>query len=216
MRHIIPVADAALVRMRRAHPVAAVVEETAGQNGGRAPETDQPDDGVGGALGLHGLEQIAAEDRRMLAAMHLTPIGDLADVQSVLEQMGKGTHAEVDTAAPAAIATAIELGPDALPIKLRDQSPHGAKLQIPGEDGAHRLRLLKHHDELLVDAAIAERHGSADPEALALGAAILSRTRSPITSRSNWAKESSTFSVSRPMLEVVLKDWVIDTNETPC
>jgi hypothetical protein len=37
-------------------------------------------------------------------------------------------------------------------------------------------------------------------------AAILSRTRSPITSRSNCAKESSTFSVSRPMLEVVLKD----------
>jgi len=28
---------AALVRMRRAHPVAAVVEEAAGQNGGRAP-----------------------------------------------------------------------------------------------------------------------------------------------------------------------------------
>jgi tetratricopeptide (TPR) repeat protein len=43
-----------------------------------------------------------------------------------------------------------------------------------------------------------------------------SRTRSPITSRSNWAKESSTFKVSRPMLEVVLKDWVTETNETAC
>ena len=31
MRDIIPVAHAALVRMRRAHPVAAVVEEAAGQ-----------------------------------------------------------------------------------------------------------------------------------------------------------------------------------------
>src|SRR5438445_585447 len=50
---------------------------------------------------------------------------------------------------------------------------------------------------------------------LRLEAAILSRTRSPITSRSNWAKESSTLSVSRPMLEVVLNDWVIDTNDTP-
>src|ERR1700731_5467511 len=38
-------------------------------------------------------------------------------------------------------------------------------------------------------------------------AAILSRTRSPITSRSNWAKESSTLRVSRPMLEVVLNDY---------
>ena len=49
---------------------------------------------------------------------------------------------------------------------------------------------------------------------LRLEAAILSRTRSPITSRSNWAKESSTLRVSRPMLEVVLNDWVTETNET--
>jgi hypothetical protein len=35
-------------------------------------------------------------------------------------------------------------------------------------------------------------------------------------SRSNWAKESSTFKVSRPMLVVVLKAWVTETKETPC
>src|ERR1700738_1281009 len=102
--------------MRRAHPVAAVVEEAAGQKGGSAPEPALPGDGVGGALGLHGLKQVAAEDRLMLAAMHLTPIGDLAEVERVLEQVGKGTHAEADTAAPAAIATAIELGPYAPPV----------------------------------------------------------------------------------------------------
>src|SRR5215467_9751878 len=50
---------------------------------------------------------------------------------------------------------------------------------------------------------------------LRLEAAILSRTRSPISSRSNWANDSRTLSVSRPMLELVLKDWVTDTNETP-
>ena len=49
---------------------------------------------------------------------------------------------------------------------------------------------------------------------LRLEAAILSRTRSPISSRSNWAKDNSTLSVSRPMLELVLKDCVTDTNET--
>src|ERR1700730_1381859 len=75
----------------------------------------------------------------MLAAMHLTPIGDFADVEPVLEQMGERAHAEADTVALAAIAMAIDLGPDALPIKLRDQSPHGAKVQIPAEDGdGHR------------------------------------------------------------------------------
>src|ERR1700738_23987 len=105
----------------------------------------------------------------MLAVMYLTPIGDFADVEPVLEQMGKGTHAEADAAAPAAIAPAIDLGPYAPPVEFREQSPHGAKLQIACEDGAHRLRLLGHYFELLVDAAIAERHGSADPEALALG-----------------------------------------------
>ena len=46
-------------------------------------------------------------------------------------------------------------------------------------------------------------------------AAILSRIRSPVTSRSNWAKDNSTFSVRRPMEEVVLNAWVTDTNDTP-
>ena len=45
---------------------------------------------------------------------------------------------------------------------------------------------------------------------LRLDATILSRMRSPVTSRSNWAKESSTFKVSRPMLVVVLKAWVTE------
>ncbi len=45
-------------------------------------------------------------------------------------------------------------------------------------------------------------------------AAILSRTRSPITSRSNCAKLSRMFSVSRPMLVVVLNDCVTETNVT--
>ena len=40
--------------------------------------------------------------------------------------------------------------------------------------------------------------------------------RSPVTSRSNWAKESRTLSVSRPMEVVVLKAWVTETNETLC
>ena len=49
-----------------------------------------------------------------------------------------------------------------------------------------------------------------------LEAAILSRMRSPVTSRSNWAKDSSTFSVSRPMLVVVLKAWVTETKRRRC
>src|SRR5271169_5664642 len=50
---------------------------------------------------------------------------------------------------------------------------------------------------------------------LRLEAAILSRIRSEVTSRSNWAKDSSTLRVSRPMEVVVLNCWVTETNETP-
>ena len=48
-----------------------------------------------------------------------------------------------------------------------------------------------------------------------LEAAILSLMRSPVTSRSNWAKDSSTLRVSLPMLVVVLNDWVTETKATP-
>jgi hypothetical protein len=67
-------------------------------------------DGVGGEFFLHGLEQVAAEDRLILAAMHLASICDFA--------MGKRPHAKADTAALAAIAAAIDLGPDAPPVEL--------------------------------------------------------------------------------------------------
>jgi hypothetical protein len=50
---------------------------------------------------------------------------------------------------------------------------------------------------------------------LRLEAAILSRMRSPATSRSNWAKESSMLRVSRPMEVAVLKCWVTETKEAP-
>ena len=43
-------------RMRHIIPVAAVVEEAAGQNGRRASEPNMPGDGVGHALGLHSLK----------------------------------------------------------------------------------------------------------------------------------------------------------------
>ena len=42
----------------------------------------------------------------------------------------------------------------------------------------------------------------------------MSRMRSEVTSRSNWAKDSRTLSVSRPIEVVVLNCWVTETNDT--
>jgi hypothetical protein len=40
--------------------------------------------------------------------------------------------------------------------------------------------------------------------------------RSEVTSLSNWAKDRSTLSVSRPIEVVALNCWVTETNDTPC
>jgi hypothetical protein len=47
-------------------------------------------------------------------------------------------------------------------------------------------------------------------------AAILSRVRSEMISRSNWAKLKSTFKTNRPIEVAVLNCWVTETKETRC
>src|SRR5262249_37469846 len=55
-RDVVTVAHAELVRMGRAHAVAAVVEDAAGENGARAFKPNLAGDRVSGKLGLHRLE----------------------------------------------------------------------------------------------------------------------------------------------------------------
>src|SRR5579863_6033589 len=104
----------------------------------------------------------------MLAAMDIAPVDDLADIEPVLEQMGERADAEPDAAPLAAVAAVVDLGPDAAPIKVLDQSAHRAKLEIALEDQPNGRGLLRRNHQLLVDAAIAQRDRSANPDALAL------------------------------------------------
>src|ERR1700733_579841 len=85
--HIIAVAHSELVRMGRAHAMAAIIKETPGENAGSSPKPDFAGNSVGGKPGLHRLEQVAVEDRLMLSRVNLGPVHDLADVEPVLEQM---------------------------------------------------------------------------------------------------------------------------------
>jgi Group II intron, maturase-specific domain len=59
----------------------------------------------------------------MLAAIHLTPVIDLADVEPVLEEMGERSHAEGDSAALLTIPAPIDLGLNTPPVEFRQQSP---------------------------------------------------------------------------------------------
>ena len=75
--------------------------------------------------------------------------------------------------------------------------------------------LAREQDELLGAVAVVVDVDE-DLEPFLFEAAILSRIRSPVTSRSNWAKESRMFRVSRPMEVVVLNCCVTDTKDTWC
>ena len=73
--------------------------------------------------------------------------------------------------------------------------------------------LLDHMERPVLDP-IAEGNDAPIQMPFLFEAAILSRIRSPVTSRSNWAKDKRTFRVNRPMLVVVLNAWVTETNDT--
>src|SRR6266851_3140649 len=121
------------------HPVAAIVENSPHQNGGRVRDVRMPFQGTFGQPGLDGVERGAVEDRLMLAGMNFATVGHVADVEAVLEEMREGANAV---------------------------SP--ASFRPAAREGAGLLGLLGHDDQLLADAGIAERDGAADPNALAL------------------------------------------------
>ena len=89
VRYVVPVTHTEFVGVRRAHAVAAVIEDATSQNGWRTLESDLPGDGIGDELGLHRLEQLPVKDRLMLTPVGGAPIDHLSDVKPVLEQMGK-------------------------------------------------------------------------------------------------------------------------------
>jgi hypothetical protein len=93
--------------------------------------------------------------------------------------------------------------------------PHdAADLEITPIEIAHEGGMLLDHMERPVLDPIAERNDASIQMPFLFEAAILSRIRSPVTSRSNWAKDKRTFRVNRPMLVVVLNAWVTETNDT--
>jgi len=105
----------------------------------------------------------------MLSPVHLTAINDLADVESVLEQIGQRSYAEADMAPHATICEAAGLGPNTTPVKLPDQGAQRAKFQVACKDETDRVGLLGDDNGLLAETSIAERGRAADPDTFALG-----------------------------------------------
>jgi hypothetical protein len=119
---------------------------------------------------------------------------------------------------PAAYGLARPVGPQwraGVLVVENSLEPHdAADLEIAPKEAAHEDGMLLDHMERSVLDPIADGNHAPIQMPFFFEAAILSRIRSPVTSRSNWAKDKRTFRVNRPMLVVVLNAWVTETNDT--
>ncbi len=94
---------------------------------------------------------------------------------------------------------------DVLGVERVFQQANRSQLKIRSKDVADGCGLALVDNQLSFFRPVAERRHGPIHMAFFLEAAILSRIRSPVTSRSNWAKDNSTLRVSLPMEVVVLK-----------
>jgi hypothetical protein len=119
---------------------------------------------------------------------------------------------------PAAYGLARPVGPQrraGVLVVEKCLEPHdAANLETTPKEISDESGMLLDHMERPVLDPIAERNDAPIQMPFLFEAAILSRIRSPVTSRSNWAKDKRTFRVNRPMLVVVLNAWVTETNDT--
>jgi hypothetical protein len=83
-----------------------VISATASFLSWKAIEPDLSRHGIGGELCLYGLEELAVNDRLVLALMHHTTVNHLADMEPLLEQMGKCSAEGLKWPIPASIAAA--------------------------------------------------------------------------------------------------------------
>jgi hypothetical protein len=104
--------------------------------------------------------------------------------------------------------------PDVLVVENSFEAHDAANLEISPKEIAHESGMLLDHMERSIFDPITERNHAPHPDALLLRGGDLVPDRSPVTSRSNWAKERSTLRVNRPMLVVVLNAWVTEMKDT--
>src|SRR5438045_7767066 len=145
--------------------------------------------------------------------MGLPLMNDLAEIGTVLQHQVERAAREWLAANRAAGSTRPRLAFNAVSVELLLQQPDRAEFGITAEDRPHDLRLAVDDEEF----AFSTRYPSGGTPPIHIPfrfeAAILSRMRSPMTSRSNWANDKSTLSVRRPIDVVVLNCCVTDTKE---
>src|SRR5262249_57578454 len=128
--HGISISHALLGRMGRNHGVAGSIEQDLLQ---RSVVLGPRRDVMGSLLGqspLHGLKQLAVEQRRLRARADLTFVKNLADVEAIAQEVEKGALREGHAAARAAVRQLADLCSDLALAKLEHQQVDAAKLDV--------------------------------------------------------------------------------------
>ena len=155
--------------MARAHAVAAVIEDAAGQQGLGVHPCGPMICRLLTQLGLDGVEQVPIENGGLFAIEDLTLEWHLTDIEAIAQEVGERAAGERNAADDLSGLQRANLGDDALFAQVGHQQVEAAKLEITAEDNAHPVRLkLVDGDPSLV-GVVAERDHAADPEPLALG-----------------------------------------------
>src|SRR6476660_7893223 len=202
--------------MARGHPVTAVIEDAPGQQRLRFHPRGLVTVDLLTQFGLDGVEQALIHNGSLFASEDLALEGHLPDIEAIAKEVSQPATRKRDAADCVSSLQGADLADDALLAQVRHQQVEAAKLEIAAEDGPYRIGLGLVDGYLAVLRVIAKRRHAADPETLALGGCDLVADALRVTSRSNWANDSSTFKVSRPIEVVVLNCWVTDTNDTLC
>lgn len=136
--------------------------------------------------------KLLIDDGLVLARVARAPVGDLAAIEAILQHAVQSASGIDSASSDTASSTGSQLTSDACLLKVLAELRDASEFQVHSIDLLNLLGLTRIHDSLAVPKIVADREDASHPLPLRLEAATLSRILSPVTSRSNWAKERRT------------------------
>jgi hypothetical protein len=119
--------------------------------------------GVGLEQGLDLFKDLPVEDRLLFALEPFTAVVNLANISTVLQEIGEGAVGEGNTAIVFGDLGVPALGDDATPVQFGNKFAERFQLKVKAEDGADGLGLGLVNDQLLVPGLVAEWDRAASP-----------------------------------------------------
>src|SRR6187549_1092024 len=125
--------------MARAHAIAAIVEDTADQQGLGLHPCGFVTVHLFAQLDVDGLEEVPIDNGRLLALEDLTLERHVSNIEAIAEQMGERSARERDAAYGLPGLERPYLGDDAPLAQVGHEQIEAAEFEVAAEDGSDRL-----------------------------------------------------------------------------